>query len=607
MKEILLLPVPRMMKVEKQKCRIPTNAKFYISGPDSQRIMFLADFIKKFTNDCTGHAWKQDKKDDAFLVIICNPTARIQPQGYKLSISKKSILIEASEPYGAYYGLCTLRQILLQNKKDLPVLLIEDYPDFPHRGVMLDISRSKVPEMETLYNLVEMLSSWKINQLQLYTEHTFAYKGHEIVWQGKSPMTPEEIRKLDGFCRERFVELVPNQNSFGHFHRWLQHPQYKHLAEDPENPYTLCPVDPGSIQLLEDLYSQLLPLFTSKMFNVGCDETTLGKRSLQVIKEKGEGRVYLEFLLKIYNLVKKHGRTMQFWGDIIQRHPELIPELPKDAIVLEWGYESNHPFRHRCEKIAETALPFYVCPGTSSWNSIAGRTENCLANLVNAALNGLKTGAIGFLNTDWGDNGHWQYLPASYIGFGFGAGVSWCARTNINIPVEKTIGLFAFDDPSFNSGYLAYELGNVSTATGIHTSNASPLFIAMRENLSSPDVILWMRRKGIETAEQQLEKALTYEKKLMTDNNEKVLIRDEFRNATKLLKHACEKSRMVFDCYTRKIEPPRSVLTKLIREAEEIIEEHKRLWLKRNRPGGLEESVELLEKFTISTYNKFMK
>ncbi|MCM8759328.1 MAG: family 20 glycosylhydrolase, partial [Candidatus Omnitrophica bacterium] len=452
MEQLLLLPFPRRMKIAKQYCSIPSDAGFFITGLDKQTVLFFSDFIRKFTRDYTGSAWKQYKKDDAFLVIVCNPSIKTHPQGYKLSISKTRILIEATESCGAYYGLCTLKQILLQKKRNLPVLFIEDYPDFIHRGLMLDISRSKVPKMDTLYKLVEMLSSWKINQLQLYTEHTFAYKGHEIVWQGKSPMTAEEIRKLDEFCKQRFVELVPNQNSFGHFHRWLQYPQYRHLAEDPENPHNLCPVDPGSVQLLQDLYNQLLPNFTSKMFNVGCDETTLGKRSAQAIKEKGEGRVYLEFLLKIYNLVKKHGRTMQFWGDIIQKHPELIFELPKDVIVLEWGYEADHPFRQRCEKIAKTGLPFYVCPGTSTWNSIAGRTQNCLANLVNAAENGLKTGAIGFLNTDWGDNGHWQYLPFSYIGFGFGAGVSWCCRSNLDMRIEKTIGLFAFDDPSFNAG-----------------------------------------------------------------------------------------------------------------------------------------------------------
>ena len=81
---------------------------------------------------------------------------------------------------------------------------------------MLDISRDKVPRMDTLYALVDMLAGWKINQVQLYTEHTFAYRQHPDVWAEASPMTGDEILALDAFCRERHIELVPNQNSFGH-------------------------------------------------------------------------------------------------------------------------------------------------------------------------------------------------------------------------------------------------------------------------------------------------------------------------------------------------------------------------------------------------------
>ena len=96
---------------------------------------------------------------------------------------------------------------------------------------MLDISRDKVPTMATLFSLVDLLAELKINQLQLYTEHTFAYRNHPAVWAKASPMTGDEILQLDQYCRERFIELVPNQNSFGHMEQWLKLPQYRDLAE----------------------------------------------------------------------------------------------------------------------------------------------------------------------------------------------------------------------------------------------------------------------------------------------------------------------------------------------------------------------------------------
>ena len=77
----------------------------------------------------------------------------------------------------------------------------DDWPDLPVRGVMLDISRDKVPTLATLRALIDRLASWKVNQVQLYMEHTFAYRDHEEVWASASPLTAEEVRDLDRFCR----------------------------------------------------------------------------------------------------------------------------------------------------------------------------------------------------------------------------------------------------------------------------------------------------------------------------------------------------------------------------------------------------------------------
>src|SRR3990172_12382605 len=154
-------------------------------------------------------------------------------EGYHLTIGDERIGLVARDGAGLAHGFSTLVQLVRQFGRRLPRLHIEDHPDFAHRGVMLDVSRDKVPTMETLYGLVDMLSEWKINQLQLYMEHTFAYQRHRAVWKDASPLTGEEILALDAYCRERHVELVPNQNSFGHMERWLIHKPYSELAEVP--------------------------------------------------------------------------------------------------------------------------------------------------------------------------------------------------------------------------------------------------------------------------------------------------------------------------------------------------------------------------------------
>ena len=242
--------------------------------------------------------------------------------------------------------------------------------------------------------------------------------------------------------------------------------------------FSLCPADPGSLDLVRGLFDELLPHFTSGMFNVGCDETwDLGQgRSAEVCRTLGRGRVYLDFLLKIHREVHARGRTMQYWGDIIIQHPELIDELPRDAIALEWGYEADHPFDAHGEKFAAAGIPFYVCPGTGSWRTLAGRTSSVLGNLRNAAENGLKHGAVGYLNTDWGDEGHWQPLPVSYLGFAYGAAVSWACDAARDLDLAPALSRYAFGDPTGTLGGVALELGNLYQETGVALFNATVFF-----------------------------------------------------------------------------------------------------------------------------------
>ena len=358
---------------------------------------------------------------------------------------------------------------------------------FAVRSYMLDISRDKVPSMGTLKQLVEILEKFNYNQLQLYTEHTFAYSKHESVWKDASPMTAQEIRELDFFCAMHGIDLVPNQNSFGHLERWLVKPEYNHLAELPhggaplpwggfkKDPTTLCPTDPASLEFLAGLYDELLPNFESRLFNIGCDETfdLLGEgRSAAAVKEKGEGRVYLEFLLKVAELVRKRGKRPMFWGDVILRHPELVPELPKDLIALDWGYEGNHPFMDEAAKFAAAGLDFYVCPGTSSWNSLAGRVENMRENMIAAERAGHLHGAKGFMVTDWGDGGHWQPLAASLPGLILGGNLAYSGASAAKMDLEDALNAVM----GVPLGGTLLRLGTLYLRGGALRANASELF-----------------------------------------------------------------------------------------------------------------------------------
>ncbi|MEO8392832.1 MAG: family 20 glycosylhydrolase [Chloroflexota bacterium] len=546
------------------------------------------------------------------LILALDSTIS-HPQGYTITVQTGQITIVGENAAGVYYGVATLGQLLQHFGAALPDLTLHDWPDFPVRGVMLDVSRDKVMTMETLFALVELLASWKMNHLQLYMEHAFAYSQHETVWKEASPFTGQQILELDHFCQQHHIELVANQNSFGHMERWLKHPAYKHLAECPDGfigdfgdhlgerrPATsLNPLDPASIALIEGLYNELLPHFTSPTLNVGGDEPwEMGQcQSRAVCETRGRGRVYVDYLLKLYELTQKYGRQMMFWADVIVKYPELIPEIPKDVIAIEWGYYMGHPYEQHAPLFAQSGLPFYVCPGTSSWNSLAGRTTNAIGNIRDAASTGLKYGASGLLITDWGDRGHWQPLAVSYLGFATGLANAWAYSANTDIDLPAALDRFAFHDATGSLGQVAADLGNLYTLPGLEYPNGSLLFFLLQQN--DRDLFTLIRNldqnvvldKRFGIISETMQQALT----MLDENLQHIarsqasdLVKNEFTQVAHLMRHACLRGSLLNG-------ETDVTADYLLNDLENLIPQQRLNWLARNRPGGLKDSIKRFE------------
>lgn len=594
---------------------LPSRPALSVLAPDA----LAAPAVELLERAFEARGMKLRRVDTGALVrLVVDPRSTPHAQGYRLQIGPYGIELVAVDAAGLYYGARTLAQWLAAGTKGdaklrVPGVEIVDWPDFAHRGVMLDVSRDRVPTLETLEGLIELLAGWKINQLQLYMEHTFAYRGHELVWRDASPFTAEEIRHLDAYCRERFIELVPNQNSFGHFHRWLRHERYRPLAECPDGvrhpfdrekrPFSLCATDPRALELLDDLYGQLLPNFESRLLNVGCDETfDLGKgRSAEACATRGREEVYLDYLERVHDLAARHGRRIQFWGDIIVQRPDLIERLPHDAIALEWGYEADHPFAKHAGRYAGSGLEFYVCPGTSSWNSLTGRTANAVANLAAAAEHGRAHGASGYLITDWGDFGHLQALPASYPGLLAGAGCAWNAasRSDLAEVLPELLDRHVFRDAAGVTGRAVCDLGDVHRRTGATPINGSVLFFLL---VLAADPIEGKRfegltAEGLESAKKAIEAAVRRLRRARLDRPDGDLVLAELRWSAAMLVFAARFGRARLAAGAERPVPklPRAVRRRLAARLEPLIAEYRRLWLARSRPGGLDDSAARLE------------
>ncbi|MGJ8455508.1 beta-N-acetylhexosaminidase [Pseudothermotoga sp. U03pept] len=599
-----MLPQPRRLVMLDGECELPLCGKILTNYDSFTIASLLKSELAKYGRNFSFTGFGGS---DAVIKLIIEPSTVSSSQGYKIKITRDNVVIIAKTNRGLFYGLQTFKQLVREYGCKIPAMVIEDEPDFKNRGFMLDVSRDRIPNMQTLKALIDLLAELKYNEFQLYFEHTFAYEGHERVWKGYSPFTAQEILELDRYCKDRFIELVPNQNSFGHLGKWLKHEEYKYLAECPEGfttpwgekygSFSLCPTVPESITFLESLFDQLLPNFTSAKVNIGGDETyDLGLgRSKEICERLGKGKVYLDFLLRIYKLLKRRGKTMMFWGDIIKNYPELVVNLPDDLIALIWGYESNHPYEHECRLFSERGVTFYVCPGTSSWNSFVGRSDNAIANISSALLNGSKYGAIGFLLTDWGDNGHPQHLPFSMIPLGYASTIGW------NISSEITIGdllrqvdihLFKTNLPLAEDIYM---LGTLYKSTNIQFHNMSPYFMSlvcphkMFEHLKEFDKEDTSNiRKAVSEAENVIKRLLGSD--VQTDLQQAIA---QVINNTQML--ILGMRAFIFEKEYNSLEKiPDQIWHSFKEELNKISQDYTQIWLNVNRPGGLNQSLEKL-------------
>ncbi len=410
------------------------------------------------------------------VAVACRDGLR--RDAYRLAIAPAGIRIEAGSATGAFYAVQTLRQLRNQaSPEGLPCLEIEDWPDFEDRGVYYDVTRGRVPKLDELLQLADQLAHYKINQLQLYIEHTFAFRGHPDIGRDASPLAAEDILKLDAHCRARHLELVPSLASFGHLSTVLKHPQYHALAEDwgigkfvdPDAPrdfalhaWTLSPANPAGYAFLDSLFAEFLPLFSSQRFNACCDETyDLGwGQSYELCRQRGKGRVYLDHLTRVAELAAKYGKRTMFWGDIIRHHPELIGDIPKDFTVLDWAYGHNHGF-DSIRDFKQAGLTFFACPGTNSWISLFPRLPEACANIAGFAAAGKRHGAQGLLTTDWGDGGHYNFMEYSWHGYLFGAEQAWNTGAEQASFTRRFVARFLGEDDPELAAALD-ELGDIS-------------------------------------------------------------------------------------------------------------------------------------------------
>lgn len=372
---------------------------------------------------------------------------------YELWIKEDVIKLRASSLAGAFYAIQTLRQIL--KHKEVPCLYIKDKPDFPYRGFYHDVTRGKVPTVETIKKLIDQMAYYKLNSLQLYVEHTFEFDEYKDLNDATGCLTKEEIKEIDEYCQENFIQFIPSLSTFGHLYELLEQEQYKHLRvlkdfqkvsnfwNSRMRHHTIDPLNAESIEIIKSLINQYAPHFKSDIFNICCDETF----DLKVYDDMGydSGKLYVEFVKQIIEHVRQKGKKVMMWGDILLKHPETIEEMPEDIYFLNWNYKMNPP-EEQIIQFAKSGRKQIVCPGTSSWSRLCENVAIEEKNISLMAEYGYKHGAIGVLNTNWGDWANPCSLELAMYGMVLGAEKSWSVSTEIDDKFYQSVNFLLYEN-----------------------------------------------------------------------------------------------------------------------------------------------------------------
>jgi hypothetical protein len=356
-------------------------------------------------------------------------------QGYLLYADKSRIIVAGKTGQGVFYGVQTLRQLLHAKGSALecPAVSIRDWPSMQWRGVHDDISRGPIPTLEYTKKQIRLLAAYKVNLFALYMEHVFDFKSQPLMAPKEAALTPDQIREIVQYAAKYYVTILPEQQTFGHLHHALKYEIYSDVAETPHG-HVLTPTNEKSYDFIRSLYSELVPLFPGPFLHIGADETfELGEGQTKArVDQVGLGRVYMEHLQKVHEILQPYHKQLMFWGDIAVKYPELLTVLPKDIIAVPWDYDAKPSFDNLLEPYKSAGLQIMVAPGANDWNVIWPNLDVAYVNIRNFVRDGQKVGAIGMLNTTWDDDGE-SLFDMTWPAMAFGASAGWQAgESNID-------------------------------------------------------------------------------------------------------------------------------------------------------------------------------
>lgn len=351
-----LAVIPRPARVELGEGRFVLTGQTVIRvGPDAERIgHYLADRLTAATDFHlkVERAEAGARRAGTIELLLSGAPARFGDEGYGLEVQEDTVRLEAAKPAGLFYGCQTLRQLFppeLESRSRvqgvewcLPVVRIEDQPQFVWRGLLLDPARQFLGKAAIL-KYVDLLAYHKLNRLHLHLTDTDGWrleiKGYPRLtevgaWADLGEgirlggfYSQEEIREIVAYAAERFVTVVPEIETPSHAGAaMVAYPELNCFGTrtttygwDPLCGSEYCPGNERVFEFLDGVFTEVARLFPGPYVHVGGDEAEMRywaecpkcrQRQAEV------GNLHGWFMERVKAIVEAKGKRIVGWGGV---------------------------------------------------------------------------------------------------------------------------------------------------------------------------------------------------------------------------------------------------------------------------------------------------
>ena len=271
---------------------------------------------------------------------------KLGQEGYQLTITPKGVNIKGQTEQAVLWGIQTLQQLKVQGKP-LSCGTITDKPAYSIRGAMIDVGRKFMP-ISYLYSLVEMMSYYKMNTLQVHLNDCGSPNYYNDDWDKtyaafrmESELFPELTAKDGYYTKKGFhdfilyakkmgVEIIPEIDTpshslcFTHYRPSLASKDYGHNHLELRNP-ALRP-------FLDSLYAEYLggpdPVFCCPRMHIGVDEYSN--------KDKEVVELFRGLVDHLIREVERYGKQAVFWGQLTHAKGETPVKV--ENVMMEMWY-----------------------------------------------------------------------------------------------------------------------------------------------------------------------------------------------------------------------------------------------------------------------------